>query len=274
MTPPGGEPSAPQLVFEPNYTLDPETMQAMEQQIIADARQISDNGVVAVWMDPTHELSNLFRSYEAQFFPEVAEGVDEYYENHQQYLAVVDTRGEGSIAQIATLMPFDDPADHPGDSEAAQRTGFYTIDSLVDLENFTVDEFLEYYRSRGVDLDACVSVETNLKTSIKTGKKMEDYHDLKAADLVYLTLFYKLIDQQAPVDGTLIFATISPDQIGSFERNGIPFEPLMGRSDFVTEEAAEGKESVPVTIKFKAGFDIFSNVDMRLPELTYTTDKN
>ncbi len=250
--------------FLPNYHLNAEQLKQIELKMIEDARAVAPDGIVLSWVDPTHEYSNFLRTKEAENFPEVAE-TDMYYELNQVYLVIVDTRQEGSVAHAATINFYDDGADIEDNSGSVQRTGFYTIDSLIEHGNFTKQEFIDYYIAQGIDPHTTISIETNFKIN----PDMPLYRDLGSADLAYLGIFQWLIRQGWNPETVGLLATINDKQTHSLERVGIKTSLLMNRSDFLTEEEELGKYSLPVTIDFKTGSEIISATDFRLPEITY-----
>ncbi len=249
--------------FEPNYSLDHEALNLIEYRMVEEARKVASDSIVVGWVDPRHEYSNFLRTIEAQKFPEVDE-IDEYYENHQIYIALIDTRGEGKVVHAATIMEFDD------EGAPEQRTGYYTIDSLIELSNFTKNEFVDYYAERDIELDGCLSVETNFKIV----EQVEPYLGMPMADLTYLTIFNLFISRNVPRDNTLLFASINELQAKSLERNNIEFEPLLGRMDFHTEEADLGKVSNPIAIYLNQDvYDTLSSINVKLPEIYFDTHK-
>ncbi len=249
--------------FNLDYNLSAEVLTQIEHQMIRDARSVASEGVVIAWVDPTHSYSNFMRTKEAEHFPEVKE-TDIYYELNQVYLVIIDTRGEGSVAH-ATTINFYDASEDTEDDQAKQRTGFYTIDSLIEHGNFTREEFITHYVNKGIDLNTAISIETNFKIN----PDMPEYQELGSADLAYLGILQWLLRQNWDHETITLFATINEKQIRSLERVGIGTALLMDRSDFRTEEEELGKFSVPVTIDFKNGRDVLSLIGFRLPEITY-----
>jgi hypothetical protein len=252
--------------IKPDYSLDKETLDAIEQRMVSEARQVSDDSIVVAWIDPSHEYANFLRTRELQKFPEV----EPYYEQHQLYFALVDTRGEGGVVHAATLMEYDDSASTEGPESPTDLTGFYTIDSLIELGNFTKAEFVDYYRGRGIDLSQCLSVETNFKIV----DDVEPYAGMAMADLAYLTMINLFESRSVPRDKTILFASINVQQAKSLERNNFEFEPLLGRTDFHTEESDLGKVSNPVALYLsQEGYAFIASLNFRLPEIHYDAEK-
>lgn len=248
--------------FKPDYMLDPEQMHDIESQMVADASELAPNSVVVAWVSPLHPYSNLLRSKEAVHFPEVAE-TDDYYEFNQMYLAIIDTREGGGVEHAAAITFFDQEEGY----QDGGRTGFYTIDSLIEHGNFSKAEFLKYYQDRGIAMPSSVSVETNYK--MDPDAPMPLFEGLGSADLAYLAIFQWIRTQQWDDDAVAIFATINEKQISSLKRAGINTSPLMDRTDFHTEEEELGKFSMPVLIDWKTAAEIMSAIGMQLPEVHY-----
>ena len=237
--------------------------------MVSDARQVSDDSIVVAWIDPSHEYANFLRTRELQKFPEVGE-VDPYYETHQRYFALVDTRGEGRVVHAATLMEYDDSVGSERSETQPDVTGIYTVDSLIELRNFTKKDFDDYYNQRGIDLSQCLSVETNFKIV----EDVEPYADMAMADLAYLSFINLFISRNAPRNSTIMFASVNEQQAKSLARNNIEFEPLLGRTDFHTEEADLGKVSNPIAMYLAQDtYDYIVSLNFRLPEIHYDTQK-
>ncbi len=250
----------------PRYDLSPEELGAIEASMVEDAKARFGETVSVAWVSPEHPYCDFLRTHEARYFPEVVE-TDPEYDLNQVYLAIVDTRsGQDKVVHAASVMRLRSILNNDG-TESSDRTGLYTVDSLIGLGNFTKEEFLAFYRDQGIELDASIAVETNFKIT----DNFEPFFGMgSSADLAYLTLFNTLIANNAPIDKTVVFATINTKQIKSLERVGIDVVALMGRTDFRTEEEEHGVFSMPVTILVnQKTHDIFSSLGLELPELIY-----
>ena len=253
----------------PKYDLTPEELDELEAGLVKLAKEkYPEDGLVSVWISPKHKFANLVRVHEASYFPEVEE-VSEEDESHTLFLAVVDTRPNADrIVHAATVTGVsyrgekESLVDGPDQNDTT--TGFYTVDSLIELGNFTAQEFYNYYQDKAIDLKKCISVETNFRV----GEPTEKYNGFRPSDLAYLT-FFKMIEKRNPVaDSVMIFATINRTQAISFQRIGLVYEPLMGRSDLKTEESLLGKDSQPVALAYNdSNRTLFASMGMQLPEI-------
>lgn len=256
---------------EPRYDLTPEEMSELEAELVAETLQRSGvEGMVATWISPTNKLANLIRMHEKSYFEEVSEVTAED-EEQTLFLAIVDTRPNAMrVVHGATItgISYDSQAKefaiHPDMSDG--MTGFYTVDSLIERENFTAQEFVDYYQERGINPAKCIAVETNFRI----GERAEDFHGVGTADLSYLTFFDLLRENGAELNKAVVFASVNHASLSSFERVGIQFEPLMGRSDLDTEEAELGKESLPVAIDYDDNVAaLLTALDIKLPQLFF-----
>ncbi|MDB5163945.1 MAG: hypothetical protein JWS12_563 [Candidatus Saccharibacteria bacterium] len=248
---------------ESRYDLSQEELNLLETELVEKARAMTDQEFCVAWVTPTSRFANFIRTKEVKEFPEAAE-VDDYYDNHQLYLALIDLRGEGKLVHAASIMDFDDHASDPMEAtEYDERTGFYTIDSLIARGNFTKDEFVAYYQAQGADLGSSISVEVNFKIR----KLVEPFLGLGTADLAYLSIFNALIDKGASRENTVVFASINEQQAKSLTRNGFRYAPLMDRTDFDTEEGELGKDSLPVAIDFSSAYDVLAPLQVKLAEI-------
>jgi hypothetical protein len=82
----------------------------------------------------------------------------------------------------------------------------------------------------GMDLNKCVSVETNFRV----GEKVERYNGLPLTQIGYIALF-KLVEHMGIKDGdAAVFAALNKDATNSLSFMGATFEPLAGRQDLRT----------------------------------------
>lgn len=248
-------------VVEPNYFLSPEELADLEADIVCRTIETNPEEVVAVWVDPCHPFSNISRTHEANYFPEVAE-LEPEYDKAQEILLLVDTReGEERVIHAATTTKLRDVPREQMIEE--QKSGIYTIDSLVGLGNFTVAEFFEYYDGIGIDLTKSLCAETNFKVHPET--KVLPFNFLGGADLAYLELYSKLIREGGEIGHTVVIATANSKQIASLARNGFGTLPLLGKDAFVTEEEDLGVVSKPMVIPIDENFkSIMDMIEFKL----------
>lgn len=253
------------------YDLTEEELRQLENQI-ADfvGEMVSEPGITALWIPPTHKFSNFLRTHEAHYFPEVAE-VSEDDESNTVFLALVDTRNSskkvvhGATVMYPEFMQKKTLELDKSDLYTDGTTGFYTIDSLIERGNFTAAEFIQYYDSQGIDIAKCLSVETNFRI----GERPDNLNGLKPADVAYIALYNRLIKNNPALLGAAIFATINEKQVQSFERTGLKYEPIMGRTDLKTEESELGIESLPIALIYdQYSHDLMSELSKQVTHLS------
>lgn len=251
------------------YDLDPDQFTALENELVDDVRGGGCSaGITAVWLGPEHRYANIIRTQEARLFPEVHDS-SAADENKTLFLALVDTRpGSGRVVHGATVCGAGALAE--GSIEvSAVSTGFITIDSLIALGNFSADEFQSYYVSRNIDLTRCLSVETNFQI----GQRVPNAWGLSTSTIAYLMFFRFLVRRGGRRNRALVFADVNRVSRISFQRTGIMYAPLMGRTDLVTPEAALGRSSFPVTLPIDdACHDLFLAMRADVPEVFLGVD--
>ena len=253
----------------PKYDLTPEELNELETGLVNLAKEkYPEDGLVSVWISPRNKFANLVRVHEASYFPEVEE-VSEEDENHTLFLAVVDTRPSSNrIVHAATVTGVSYKSEKEslidGPDQTDETTGLYTIDSLIEMGNFTAQEFYNYYQEKGIDLKKCISVETNFRV----GEPVEKYNGFRPSDLAYLT-FFKMVEKRNPAaDSAMIFATINRAQAISFQRIGLIYEPLMGRNDLRTEESLLARESLPIALSYNvSNRSLMYSMGLQMPEI-------
>jgi hypothetical protein len=259
--------------FRPRYDLTQEEMEVLDHEMVAAVKEVyPEPGVYAAIIEPDHLFSNFVRGHEAKFFPEAVEFPPELEQNTRSF-ALVDTRPASDrvvhVGSISGPGLVKNPETGRGDHR--ETTGFLSVDELVGLDNFTAEEFTAYYTERGLNLDKCIAVETN----VKVGPVVEKYHGVRTVDLGYLTLV-GMIEQANPgVDESAVFASINLPQALSFKRFGISTEPLMGRSDLLTPESFRGRVSTPVEIPYTEEYKrLFAAMGPQLPSVHFGTDNS
>jgi len=253
----------------PRYDLDPDQLNALETQLVEAVRGApGSEGITAVWLGPEHRYANIIRTHEARLFPEVGDS-SAADENKTRFLALVDTRpGSNRVVHGATVCRGGSP-DEGSTAVPAVSTGFITIDNLIELGNFSASEFQSYYGSRNIDLTQCASVETNFRI----GQRVPNAWGLSTTAIVYLMLFRFLVRCGARRNRALVFADVNRVSRISFQRIGIMYAPLMGRTDLVTPETGLGRSSSPVTIPLDdACHDLFLPMRADVPEVFLGVD--
>lgn len=257
---------------QPRYDLSQEELQGLETELVKKVESRTKSGllrrrqpsVYATWLASDSKYANILRTNEANYFPEVKE-LSGAVEDDTTFLAMVDTRKESRrVVHGTTISGLNKDAAKP---EAEGKSGFTTIDELIEMGNFSVQEFNDYYAQQGIDLAQSISVDTNFRI----GESAEPVDGLKTADLAYLTLF-QLLERRAS-EGTMpaVFASINSDSIRSFQRIGLKVEPLMGRDNLITPESRQGQDFHPVAIPLnEEARALFKGMSYSVPEVTLT----
>jgi hypothetical protein len=254
----------------PKYDLDPDQLNALETELVDAVRGgANSEGITAVWLGPGHRYANIIRTQEARLFPEVHDS-SSGDENKTVFLALVDTRpGCGRVVHGATVCGAGAPAEAGSIAVSAVSTGFITIDNLIELGNFSAYEFESYYTSRNIDLTRCLSVETNFRI----GQRVPNAWGLSTSTIAYLMIFRFLVRRGGRRNRSLVFADVNRVSRISFQRTGIMYAPLVGRTDLVTPEAALGRSSFPVTLPIDdACHDLFLAMRADIPEVFLGVD--
>jgi hypothetical protein len=253
----------------PKYDLDSDQLNVLEAELVDAVRGgANSEGITAVWLGPGHRYANIIRTQEARLFPEVHDS-SAADEDKTVFLALVDTRpGSSRVVHGATVCGAG-AREEGGSRAAAVSTGFITIDNLIELGNFSAYEFESYYASRNIDLTRCLSVETNFRI----GQRVPNAWGLSTSTIAYLMIFRFLVRCGAGRNRALIFADVNRVSRISFQRTGIIYAPLMGRTDLLTPEAALGRSSLPVTLPIDDAFhELFLAMRADVPEVFLGVD--
>jgi hypothetical protein len=251
----------------PRYDLSQEELNELEAELVSIvSEKHSDEDLVAVWIRPDSKYANFVRAHEASYFPEVEEVTAEDEEN-TLFLTLVDKRSlNGRIVHATTITGAKynggvlDLINGPEQDD--KGTGFYTVDSLIELGNFSANDFYSYYRGKGIDPQKCLAVETNFRI----GERPEPYNGLKMADIAY-TLLFNMIERRKTDSDSAVFATVNQASIDSFNRFGITFEPLLDKDSFITPESFEGRDSTPVALFYNANKVLFKAAQQNIKEM-------
>ncbi len=253
------------------YDLSDEELAALEQDLVSDVKEhFEEEGMYAAWIRPSHRYANIVRTNEAKYFPEV-EDVSIAEENRTLLLALVDTRASANrVVHSATVsgISYDENIETVIDRPESKddTTGFIVVDQLVDMGNFTRQEFFDYYAAQGIDTSKSIAVETNLRI----GSKAERFNGLRTAQLAYIAIFERLNKRNPEMHKSAVFTTINRPSILSFKQFGLEYEPLMGRSDLTTPESELGEDFLPVAIPYNEhNLAVFKAAGEGLPEISF-----
>jgi hypothetical protein len=245
------------------YDLSPEERGELETELASLAvKQYGPDGpgLYGLWVPYDSPYANISRTYENEYFPEANE-VDLSVEQNSEFYLVIDTRdGKHRAAHSATITGVTEFK-----RENELPTDMVVIDDLVEMGNFSHRQFYQYYIDKGVDVTKCIGVETNFRI----GDKTPALNGVRVVDLAYLAMMHRLLQRNPEMFTAGAFASINIDSIISFKNFGLQYEPLMGRTDFVTKEEASGRKFEPVFIPYnQANFDLFKSMEsLLLPEV-------
>lgn len=225
----------------PRYDLSPDELADLESHLVAEVHKASSApGITVAWIRPDHPFSDVVRCSEAKLFPEVVE-VSRDDELRSLFMVLVDTRPEvmravhaGTVSGSRALA----------NTRSDHSSGMITVDALIAPDNFTLQEFRDFYTARGLNLDACIAVETNFHIV----KRARRWNGMPVSNIAYMAYFSELVRQGAELGTYAIFASMNSAQVVALRRMEFRFEPLMDREDLVTPEAAMGVQTLPVVI--------------------------
>lgn len=226
---------------KPRYDLSAEELNELEQELVGIVEaEHTEEGIYTVWIKPDNKFANVLRTHEAAYFPEVKELPPEIEED-TMFFAFVDTRpGVKRIVHATTISGLEQST-HPD----PEKTGFTTIDDLIEMDNFTAQEFRDYYAEKGIDISSSVSIDTNFRV----GDWTKGIGDISTADLSYVAIFKMLEARRPKVGDAGAFCSINQKSIDSFVDFGMDCELLMGRDDFVTSESSRGLRYIPAVVR-------------------------
>jgi hypothetical protein len=259
-------------VVERRYDLNNREVRVLEKELADISReQYPEDGVFSIWVDSRSKYTNIARTYEAKYFPEVQDVPDEV-EDKCLTMLVLDTRdGVDRIVHASNIMVgarIEDSlkdSNEEGNVESVEKTDMFVIDDLINSGNFTAKEFRDYYTDRGIDLSKSVSIETHFRIGDATKK----FNSLSISDLAYLSIFQFVKRGGFEYGHGMAFATINRNVVYSLKKIKMDYELLMGRDDFDTPEHELGRTSLPVAIPYnKVNSDLFDSISsLDLPEL-------
>lgn len=253
----------------PNYHLESQEFDKLQREIVLEVKNHFNQkpGIYGAWIHHSHPFSNIIRTLEANTpeFIGIEKIVTDEIEQRSRFFALIDTRRGADRIIHATRISgaaFGDFEQQDSDRNEGQSTGFIAIDELIDSDqDFSLKDFLDYYEKRGVNLNSCISVETNFTV----GEKVKtDIPGLRVSDLGYTALFTLLERKGLEPNRTSVFAFINENTSHSLGTVlGIEFEPLAGRDDLKVPGIEGGFDDrfwpvrIPITDKV---VDIFTQL--------------
>jgi hypothetical protein len=190
------------------------------------ADETGHQGVVAAWIPPLHDHSELIRALEAEVFPEIPD-IMQPFELACEFLALVDTRPDAARVVHAFRLS---GATGFGASQRPTEIESVLLDDLASSgQDLDMAEIIGYYSERGVDLRRSLSIETNFRV----GDRAETETGLSPAQSGYVALLQQSLREELQV----LFAHLNEPAIRSLDNVGVGSEPIAGRADVRTPTA-------------------------------------
>lgn len=212
-----------QEALQPRYDMSEAELDSLEQELFTYIEEESGGApdVYTVWLQPDHPFSNIIRQHEVEIFPEIPEIVEEY-EDLCLFLAVVDMRA--SSPKVVHGFRFSGKLDEDKEiPPEVAKTGMPFIDDIIQSgQGLTTEGFTEYYEQNGIDLNKCISVETNFRI-----READDYNGVPISQVGYLALFNH-VDELGVDSDASIFAHLNTPAIKSLGAIGVTHQDIAG----------------------------------------------
>jgi len=242
------------------YDLTPEEIKDGEAKLIQKVQVAirSKKTMQNVWLSSSNAASNLVRTWEASYFPEISSVVDDEVERHSAFLVTLENRQQPRIVHAARIT-----GPHFAKEIMAtngERTYFAGIDELIAAGVFSAAEFYEYYKEQGIDTDNCIGVETNMRV----GDKASRFNGLVPAQMAYGSFVRMLGAIQPDITKVGVFANINRASLISFRRAGFGYEPLLGKDLRVLNPNDQTDYYLPVFIPGSQNMEWFRDINRRM----------
>lgn len=211
------------------------------------------DGPMAIWASVDSDIGQRFAAAEATGFPEALD----LFASSPEYLML----GISLDGYVMHMMRLSVPM-----LNGAVEMPFLLRDLAESGQNLSEADLKEYYQSIGIDLHRTLSVETNIR--LVGG----DVIDLRSADIAYLAVF----DLVRRIESMAVFCHLNGPACKSFERVGIPFEAICGRSDLRTPAADVGEFDdayAPYCIERRTAGPVFEALVSLVPEHHWSTEQ-
>lgn len=156
------------------------------------------------------------------------------YESQSAFLGIVDTRDSRDRiihAFRVTSILLDISPYSPKDTRRVRETSLLQ-DLIESNQGLTAQGCREFYEKMGIDLDKCLSVETNFRI----GDKAPEFNGLPISQAGYIAVF-QFFKQQGGLTGDkpgAIFAHLNRSAIFSLAAVGLEYRNIVARQDLKT----------------------------------------
>jgi hypothetical protein len=216
----------------PAYDLSKEELDRLEGELVGKVREKFGKTVASVWVGSHSPYANFIRTHENETFSKLhLPELFEKYEDESAFLITVDTRkGQNKVIRGTRLSSpqFSSKVETESDDDTVRIA---MIQDMVEAGQFTNQEFVEYYKNRGIDPNRAVSVETNFRIG---GRAPRIMGMIPVSHVAYLSMYNFAAGRNLNTSDACIFAHVNDATINSLSRMGIPIDPLMGNENLRT----------------------------------------
>lgn len=221
------------------YDLVGDELEAQRRALVDEIVSVAPSGEAAVgWIPPDHPGADVVRAEEARVFPDIVGFMSDEIEARCRFLVVIDLASETGLTHAfrVSSLRYRDGA-RPGDRTDSATIGIPMVDEVIEANPpLTAAEVEDFYRTRGIGLELCIAVETNLRVtpqgSAPSGMRWSDYG--------YIALFQEARERPDVIDGRGVFAHLNEAARRSLDAVGAEAEPFLGRPDLRSPAAQEG----------------------------------
>jgi hypothetical protein len=220
----------------PDYNLPAEELTRLETDMVEKARLKGGRGISAVWISSNSPYANYIRTKEREVFdnqhiPELFSR----YEDESAFLAIVDTRrGKGRVIRGTRITS---PNHNENGVGMGTEVRMAMIQDMVESGQIDDEQLRGYYGRQGIDLNKCLSIETNFRIGERAPRRMGF---MPISQLAYLAMYNRVVRHDHNASDVAIFAHINSASQASLNHFGVDIEPLAGRNDLKTP-SIEGK---------------------------------
>lgn len=257
---------------EPSYELSQAELDKLEKELVAKVHERYGRTVASVWVSSHSPYANFIRTHENETFSKLhVPELFEKYEDESAFLITVDTRKGQDRAIRGTRVSSPQFNTKETDSNSdGDEVRIAMIQDMVGADQFTNEEFKEYYKQIGIDPNKSLSVETNFRIGDRAPRIKGV---IPVSHLAYLSMYNFVLERNPGTHDACIFAHVNDATINSLTRMGIPLDPLMGNGELRTP-AGDGTYddnfkpvaifNTPEAVKKMRKLRIFSPKEMRL----------